>query len=55
MGTSVEKNLNPAKPPEQSKLCCVCVDIPFILDVRLVDAPAEVTQDLTTFLLRCLP
>ena len=25
-------------------VCCVCVVIPFILDVRLVDAPAEVTQ-----------
>ena len=23
---------------------CVCVDIPFILDVRLVDVPAGVTQ-----------
>ena len=24
---------------------CACVVIPFILDVRLVDAPAEVTQE----------
>ena len=24
---------------------CVCVVIPFILDVRLVDAPAGVTQE----------
>ena len=24
---------------------CVCVVIPFILDVKLVDAPAGVTQD----------
>ena len=24
---------------------CVCAVIPFILDVRLVDAPAEVTQE----------
>ena len=24
---------------------CVCVVIPFILDVRLVDAPATVTQE----------
>ena len=24
---------------------CMCVVIPFILDVRLVDAPAEVTQE----------
>ena len=24
---------------------CVCVDIPFILNVRLVDVPAEVTQE----------
>ena len=31
----------------------MCVGIPFILDVRLlVDAPAGVTQDLSTFLLR---
>ena len=34
---------------------CVCVVIPFILDVRLVDAPVGVTQDFFTFLLRCLP
>ena len=26
-------------------MCCVCVVIPFILDVRLVDAPAGVTQE----------
>ena len=26
-------------------LVCVCVVIPFILDVILVDAPAEVTQE----------
>ena len=25
-------------------VCCVCVVIPFILDVRLVDVPAGVTQ-----------
>ena len=42
-------------------VCCMfmCVVIPFILDaildVRLVDAPAGVTQDFSTFLLRCLP
>ena len=24
---------------------CVCVVIPFIMDVRLVDVPAEVTQE----------
>ena len=37
-------------------LCvCVCVVIPFILDVRFVDVPAGVTQDFSTFLLRCLP
>ena len=39
---------------------CVCVVIPFILDVRFVDVPAGVTQEeghkyLSTFLLRCLP
>ena len=35
---------------------CVCVFIPFILDVRLVDVPAGVTQDFSSsFLLRCLP
>ena len=33
--------------------CCAGVVIPFILDVRLVDAPAGVTQDFSTFLLRC--
>ena len=33
----------------------VCVVIPFILDVRLVDAPAGVTQDFSTFLLWCVP
>ena len=36
-------------------IVCVCVVIPFILGVRLVDAPAEVTHDLSTFFLRCLP
>ena len=35
---------------------CVCVFFSFILDVRLVDVPAEATQDFSpTFLLRCLP
>ena len=40
---------------------CVCVVIPFILDVKLVDARAGVTQeeghtqDFPTFLSRCLP
>ena len=24
---------------------CVCVDVPFILDVRFVDVPAEVKQE----------
>ena len=33
---------------------CVWVVIPFILDVRLVDVPVGVTQDFSTFLLRCL-
>ena len=33
----------------------VCVVIPFILDVRLVNAPAGVRQDFSTFLVRCLP
>ena len=40
------------------KLPCVCVwcVLSFILDVRLVDVPAEVTQDFSSaFLLRCLP
>ena len=32
----------------------VVVVFSFILDVRLVDAPAGVTQDFSTFLLRCL-
>ena len=31
----------------------MCVVIPFILGVRLVDAAAGVTQDFSTFLLRC--
>ena len=36
--------------------CVLCVFFPFILDIRLVDAPAGVTQDFSsTFLLRCLP
>ena len=26
-------------------LCCVCVVFPFILDVRVVDVPAGVTQE----------
>ena len=39
----------------KSTYCVVCVVIPFILDVRLVDVPAGVTQDFSTFLLRCLP
>ena len=34
---------------------CVCVVIPFILDVRFVDVPAGVIQDFSTLLLRCLP
>ena len=29
---------------------CVCVVIPFVMDVRLVDAPAGVTQGHTGFL-----
>ena len=28
-----------------TKSVCVCVAIPFILDVRLMDVPAEVTQE----------
>ena len=34
---------------------CVCVVISFILDIRLVDGPAGVTQDFSTFFLRFLP
>ena len=34
---------------------CVCVVIPFILDVRLVDVPAVVTQEGHTGLLIHLP
>ena len=33
----------------------MCVMIPFILDIRFVDAPAGVTPDFSTFLLRYLP
>ena len=42
---------------QTDKGVCVSVRvvIPFILDVRLVDAPAGVTEDFSTFLLRCLP
>ena len=37
----------------RQRVCvCVCVVIPFILDVRFVDAPAGVTQDFSTFHLR---
>ena len=37
-----------------TKMCvCVYVAIPFILDVRLMDAPAGVKLDFSTFLLRC--
>ena len=52
---TVKKNLNAAKPPEQSKVLGgirtlaartqVVVVIPFILDVWLVDVPAGVTQE----------
>ena len=42
-----------------SELCTsfkiVIAVIPFILDVRLVDAPAGATQDFSTFVLRCSP
>ena len=34
---------------------CVCAVIPFVLDVRLVGAPAGVTHNCPIFLLRCLP
>ena len=41
------------RPP---RVCvCVCIAIPFILDVGFVDVPAGVTQDFSTFILRCLP
>ena len=33
-------------PPKQEGMCvCVCVFFPFILDARLVDVPAGVTQE----------
>ena len=36
----------PLKIHHTAMLCCVvCVVIPFILDVRLVDAPVGVTQE----------
>ena len=44
----------------QRQVMCVCIVIPFILDVRFVGVPAgahriKVTQDFSsTFLLRCL-
>ena len=31
--------------PSNDIIVCVCVVIPFILDVRLVDVPARVTQE----------
>ena len=39
------------------EVICTCVGVftLFILDVRLIDAPPEVTQDFSTFLLRCWP
>ena len=44
--------------PNKSIVVCVCVVIPlFILDVRLVDVPAGVTQEAghTGFLIHLLP
>ena len=40
--------------PEVLSVCRVCVAIPFLLDVRLVDVPAGVTQEKghTGFLIR---
>ena len=48
-------------PPSNTKnrmfpwgMCaCVCAVVPSILDVTVVDVPAGVTQDFSTFLLRC--
>ena len=41
------------RPESLEILGCVCVVFPFILDVRLVDVPAGVTQDFSSiFILR---
>ena len=37
-----------------SVFVCVCVVIPFILDVRLMDAPAGVTREEVTFVVLTL-
>ena len=38
--------IRPCHPSHSMPVCvCVCVVIPFILDARLVDVPAEVTQE----------
>ena len=38
--------MKPAREPAvQGPVCACCVVIPFILDVRLVDAPARVAQE----------
>ena len=38
-----------------AKCMTMCVNIPFILNVRLMDGSPGATQDFSTFLLRCLP
>ena len=53
---------NPSVESSLKHSVVLCFVIPFILDVRIVDAPAGVTQEegytqdfSSTFLLRCLP
>ena len=55
------KTLNASRPSEHPPIIVVVVVIPFILDVRFVDVyqpgshRRKVTQDFSTFLMRCLP
>ena len=55
------KNLNASRPSEHPPVIAVVVVIPFIMDVRFVDVyqpgshRRKVTQDFSTFLMRCLP
>ena len=52
-----EKFRATTKKTESTVLVCVCVVIPFILNVRVVDVPAGVTEEegLTGFLIHVPP
>ena len=45
MSTTTKKKLYPLSVENLCRNLCVCVVIPFILDDRLVDVPAGVTQE----------